>query len=95
MTYVAYVHIAFQPLVVNNYFWGGFKSTRPDLVNFIQVRGDDGRMGWVDGLRWGEAWMRAAVCGEAAAAAAAAAAADGAAVPLTPTPAHRPPQPCT
>lgn len=35
LTYAAYVHIAFQPLVVNNYFWSGFKHARPDLVTFI------------------------------------------------------------
>ena len=39
LTYVAYMHVAFQPLVVNNYFWGGFKTTRPDLVKFIMVGG--------------------------------------------------------
>lgn len=35
LTYAAYLHVAFQPWVVNNYFWGGFKRTRGDLVNFI------------------------------------------------------------
>lgn len=35
LTYLAYVHVAFQPLVVNNYFWGGHSHTKPDLVRFI------------------------------------------------------------
>lgn len=35
MTYIAYIHIAFQPLVVNNYFWADYKVRCPDLTRFI------------------------------------------------------------
>ncbi|KAI8475964.1 MAG: hypothetical protein J3K34DRAFT_402509 [Monoraphidium minutum] len=35
LTYMAYMHVAFQPLVVNHYFWSGFKGSRPELVKFI------------------------------------------------------------
>lgn len=38
MTYVAYMHIAFQPLVVNNYFWAGHRQRSPELTRFILVR---------------------------------------------------------
>ncbi|KAI8470820.1 MAG: hypothetical protein J3K34DRAFT_419078 [Monoraphidium minutum] len=35
MTYIAYMHIAFQPLVVNNYFWAGHAARSPELTKFI------------------------------------------------------------
>ena len=39
MTYIAYLHVAFQPLVVNNYFWADHKTQNPVLVTFIMVSG--------------------------------------------------------
>lgn len=35
LTYIAYMHVALQPLVVNNYFWAGHSKRNPELVKLI------------------------------------------------------------